>query len=772
VIEVVGVRILSPYYGNTIYSVSSVISVILAALSLGYYIGGYLADRYPSLKWFYGIILASGLGVLLLQLSVYFFLPLIGYSLSFTTGPLISSLILFFVPSFLLGTLSPYAIKLQKTITPEIGIGRLSGEIFFWSTLGSIFGSLFTGFFLIPSFGINQIVFGVGILLILISTIAILSMRIEKNTMSKVVVLLAISLGAIFVLPLFRTKETIVYGRDGLYEKILIYDGLFEGRPTRFFQQDRSYSGAMFLESDELVYDYTKYYALYRVFKQDIKDVLVIGGGAYSIPKAILSELPYTNVNVSEIEPLLFDLAKKYFRVPEDKRLINFVEDGRHLLHDNEKKYDMIFSDVYYSLFSIPSHFTTVEFFQIAKNRLNSDGIFVANLIGTLSQKSPSLILSEIRTFQEVFPNSYFFAVDSPNYPGIQNIIFVGYNSDKKIDFNSSLIKDSQYELIRSLGKKLIDLTQFDLYSYPLMTDNYSPTEFMTSKLLKEENFQKVPLVQGDKILSLINKQLQYGPRFQSAPGHEEIKIFLISETNNLSHKTKIQEWEHASNDGPRETLTNIIGSFYPEKQERIIIGTHYDSKKFAENEEEKKDSPVPGANDSASGTAILLEIARYFAISKQEPRVGIDIVFFDGEEGEENLLDNSQWKPLGSTYFSEHLNEVYGEKKPASGLIIDMVCDKNLNISKEKSSVENAGKQVELFWEIAKKYYPNNFNSQIDYMILDDHTPLNRVGIPTFLVIDFDYPYFHTTEDTIDKCSAESLEVVANSVLNYIYAL
>src|SRR3989344_7026318 len=168
IIEIVATRILSPYYGNTMFTVSSVIGIVLAALSVGYYFGGKYADKYPREKVFYSIILISGLSVILLHLLTLFLLPSLGYGLSIVSGPIISAIILFFTPSLLLGTLSPFAIKLQKQYFPEKGIGSITGEIFFWSTLGSIFGSLLAGFVLIPQFGISQIILAVAIILIIL----------------------------------------------------------------------------------------------------------------------------------------------------------------------------------------------------------------------------------------------------------------------------------------------------------------------------------------------------------------------------------------------------------------------------------------------------------------------------------------------------------------------------------------------------------------------------------------------------------------------------
>lgn len=771
VIEIVATRILSPYYGNTIFTVSSVISIVLAALSVGYYFGGKLADKNPSEKVFYSIILGSGLSVLLLNLLTLFLLPLLGYGLSIISGPIISAVILFFIPSLLLGTLSPFAIKLQEQHFPEKGIGTITGEIFFWSTLGSIFGSLLAGFVLIPKFGISKIILAVATVLIILGLLPLVKIGIRKKSLLKVILFCIISVLLISASSTVKGNN-IVYSRDGIYEKITIYDGKYAGRPVRFFKQDRSGSGAMFLDSDELVFDYTKYYALYKVFKPDTKTALVIGGGAYSLPKVLLKDLPEATVDVSEIEPSLYELAQKYFKVVKTEHLNSYTDDGRRLLHDTNKTYDLIFSDVYYSLFSIPAHFTTQEFFKIAKVQLNKDGMFIANLIGDLSRQGPSLIMSEIKTFQTVFPNSYFFAVDGPYKIGSQNIIFVGYNSNKKIDFNDPKITKDENTVIQSLGEKVIDLDRFEFSKYPILTDNYSPVEYLTAGVLKR-SFIEQNLIDGNEILALIDQQLRYGPRYLSASGHEKVQKFIIAEMNALTQETKIQKWQHTSPDGQKHELTNIIGRFSPTKENRIILSTHYDSKKFADKDVQKRDQPVPGANDSASGVAVLLDLARILANSHRTPGVGVDIVFFDGEEGEENQgKDYTNWKPLGSTYFAEHLSDIYGNNKPSSGVVLDMVCDKDLGISKDGASVKNAPLQTAAFWKVARKIDSNVFRDQVGLEFRDDHTPLNQAGIPSLLVIDFEYPPFHTTNDTKDKCSAKSLETIASAVLNYVYVI
>lgn len=486
IIEVVATRILSPYYGNTVFTVSSVLGVVLAALSVGYYFGGRFADKYPFEKYFYLIILCGGLSVALLYLLMLLVLPSIGYILPTTTGPVMSSLLLFFLPASLLGLLSPFAIKLHQQNLRNKGTGQASGEIFFWSTLGSIFGSFFAGFVLIPWLGIRQIIFAVALALILLGLVPLLKIGFLKKyvliiTFLAVLVIVSIS-------QLIEEQEHVLYRQDGLYEEIIIYDSEYSGKPTRFFVQDTSMSGAMFLNSDSHVFDYTKYYSLYKIFAPHTKEALVIGGGAYSIPKALLNDLPQASVDVSEIEPELQTLAQNYFSLPSTSRLNNYTQDGRRLLYDTNKRYDFIFSDVYYTVNSIPTHFTTQEFFKLAQERLSDKGLFVANVIGNLSSQKPSFTMSEIRTFKSVFPNSYFFATKDPSSDEIQNIIFVGLNSKETIDLNSPALANHEDQIIRSLAKQSISLNESSLNEHLLLTDNFAPVERLVAPLLKRNS--------------------------------------------------------------------------------------------------------------------------------------------------------------------------------------------------------------------------------------------------------------------------------------------
>lgn len=484
VVEIVANRILSPYFGSTIFTVSSVISVVLAALSLGYYLGGRFADRKPTWTAFYSIVLAGGISVFILYWLQILLLPSLGNMLPLTFGPLVASVLLLFIPSFTLGMLSPFAIKLQQLANKDQGIGTISGEIFFYSTLGSIFGSLLAGYVLIPHVGVRAAIMGVGVVLVALGIGPLLALGVDKRFLRKLC--FVIGAGVLVSLLVNPIPPQTVYSHDGIYEKIAIRDGMHKGKPTRFLFQDRSASGAMYLDSDELVYGYTQYYVLHELFTPQVTRALVIGGGAYSIPKALLHDLPDATVDVSEIEPSLVKLSEQYFNLPkDDPRLNHFIEDGRRHLHDTTKPYDVIFGDAYHSLYSVPTHLTTKEFFETVYDKLNDNGIFIMNIIGSLDPQPPSVVLSELRTLQSVFPNVYLFAVDSPNILDVQNLVVVAHKNEQKMVFDEQLLQTNQHAIIQNLAKQQVRLEPLNLENYPLVTDDFAPVEYWTAQLLR-----------------------------------------------------------------------------------------------------------------------------------------------------------------------------------------------------------------------------------------------------------------------------------------------
>jgi spermidine synthase len=473
VVEITAIRMLAPYFGNSIFTISSVIGIILAALGLGYYLGGSLADRKPSAVWFFSLIVIAGFSVLLLQFLNAALLPAIAYKLSLIDGPLIVSFLMFFLPAMFLAMLSPFAITLLHAREADKGVGNASGLVFFWSTLGSIVGSLATGFLLIPHWGIGSIVAGTGSGLVLLGGAGLLATRkLPKN--------LPVGPGASG--PRIRRAlrqagmaDGVVFAADGLYERIVIRDMPYRGRSARVLLQDLNVSGGLVLDDGSMAFDYTRYFDLYRLFTPELKTALAIGGGAYTVPRSILRESPRAIVDVAEIDPSLHALARRYFDLPDDARLRNHVTDGRRFLHDTEERYDLIFSDAFRSFISAPPQFATLEFFRLARSRLREDGVLIANFYGSLAPDTRAAIYSVLRTMRAAFPQVYVIATAGPASEELQNFIFVGHNAsnpDRRADLGRAAALEWR------AADALLD-------SYPVLTDDFAPVEYYAANAIR-----------------------------------------------------------------------------------------------------------------------------------------------------------------------------------------------------------------------------------------------------------------------------------------------
>ncbi len=264
---------------------------------------------------------------------------------------------------------------------------------------------------------------------------------------------------------------------------------------------------------------------------------------------------------------------------------------------------------------------------------------------------------------------------------------------------------------------------------------------------------------------SYLEKQVSFGPRYPGSKGHFEAKKYLIAELRRYADRVDTQNFTSFG-----YQLTNIIAIFSPEGEakERILLAAHWDTRPHADEDPSKKrrSEPVIGANDGASGVAVLLEIARI--LSSQDLEREVIIVLFDGEDAgtwfdPDNPLDND-WL-LGSKYFAKNMSQYL----PDYAILIDMIGDKDLNIHKERYSLAYAPDIVDMVWNTAQKLGYHQFEDIIGSAIMDDHLPLIVAGVKCIDIIDFDYPYWHTTGDTSDKCSPESLRMVGEVLLDII---
>jgi glutaminyl-peptide cyclotransferase len=256
----------------------------------------------------------------------------------------------------------------------------------------------------------------------------------------------------------------------------------------------------------------------------------------------------------------------------------------------------------------------------------------------------------------------------------------------------------------------------------------------------------------GQRAYQDVLTQMDFGPRTVGSEAHDKALAWMQNELKKAGWTVEIQSTERMGH-----PIQNLI-AYRGKEPAQIIIGAHYDSRLVADQDQGPgSNAPVPGANDGASGVAVLLELAR----TLPRDTVPVELVFIDAEDN--GNIAGWDWL-LGSQAFVESLTT-----KPRAAIIVDMIGDADLNIYKERNSDPAL---VEAIWaEAAALGYEKYFIPSYKYSMLDDHTPFLEAGIPAVDIIDFDYPYWHTSEDTADKVSAQSLEIVGKTLWAWVVA-
>ncbi len=273
----------------------------------------------------------------------------------------------------------------------------------------------------------------------------------------------------------------------------------------------------------------------------------------------------------------------------------------------------------------------------------------------------------------------------------------------------------------------------------------------------------------GRAAMQDIREQLSFGRRAMGWPGHEKTIGMIRAAFAKMGVPTTLQTWTEQTPTGPK-AMTNVIARFDPSNPRRLVLGTHFDSIVRAYADPRDPQAPMPGANNSASGVALLLETAR--VLHRARPAVGVDFIFFDGEEGPRSLgAGDPDWRALGSPHFVRSIAAFYPKRLPEQAVIFDMVCYRAVKLAPELSSVQSAPRLVQRFWSIGKTRARGIFGDEpTRYPISDDQNAFQSVGVPSFLVIGFEYaPYFNTTADTIDKCSPDVLQALGETLVAYV---
>ena len=504
-LEFAASRLLTPVFGSSIYTWGSLIGVVLVGLSMGYHVGGRLADKNPDFGKFCSILFSSGLYVVLIPLmssTVIDFTSKIvldvpsgndgGYN---NLNSLVATFILLAIPTFLLGMISPYAIKLATKTLDRLG--NISGNLYSVSTIGSIAGTFVTVFVLIPVLEINYILYGLGFLLLISSLVGL---RVFPK-------ILALSLVFIFSVSMVFDEFQVVsldlknmhihpgillFETETLYSHLDVVDRYNPGNNRELLLNGFSHSRMDKDDPYSLVIDYTKFFPLGLELNNDAKKVLFIGGGGFSGPKYFLQNHPNILVDVVEIDPAVVKVAKEYFYLDdENPNLRIFTQDAREFVASNQEKYDIIILDAFSKSY-VPFHLMTMEFYKLLFDRLTSDGVVISNHIGSTNDKqdTSSLYRANLKTMLEVFPKVYVFPTEH-FANSIQNIILASTKSgDTALNDLTEKEGNAQIQKEATTATNDINYENYVLNTsgintndVPILRDQYAPVENLLNPL-------------------------------------------------------------------------------------------------------------------------------------------------------------------------------------------------------------------------------------------------------------------------------------------------
>lgn len=467
VLELTATRILSPYVGTSNIVWTSIIGIILASMSLGYYFGGILSDKRPDSKILSLIILITGVYIGLIPLMEVSVIHFLSESItSLKVGSLVCSIILFAIPSLLLASVYPYCMKLKEIEKDDIG--KISGRLSFYSTLGSIIGTFLTGFVLLPLIGNKMIIMLIAIISLLLSFV--INRNNIKNILLVILGVIVVFLSYVLSIKIiYYNNENLLLDKDTEYNRVFVSDlydnNRYIGRELRVGKQRQS------LHNDDLanIY-YYNYFDLMKYFNPDFENVLLIGAGAYSYPILFAETYPDKNLDVVEIDGQFIEIAKKYFEYEGYNNVNTITQDGRGYLNKNEKKYDVILLDAYKET-TAPFELTTMEAINEIKKSLTDDGVIITNIMGATVGENSMFLKSEYKTYKEQF-DEVFLMTYYPNNDDVRPNILVGFkNYDQPyIDMIENELKDTVINDFE-VGEEAI-----------ILTDDYAPVEYYISK--------------------------------------------------------------------------------------------------------------------------------------------------------------------------------------------------------------------------------------------------------------------------------------------------
>ena len=480
-LEMIGSRILAPYFGNSIFVWGSLISIFLAALTLGYYLGGVVADRWPRAQVMAAMVAAAGI----LIFTLPFLYPAVNRAIAQNGlgprwDPLLASIVLFLVPSIFLGTISPFAVRLAARAVAEVG--TTAGLLYAISTAGSILGTLLTAFYLIGVAGVARIVHLLGLVLVLLAAGMLLAGR--RRVVAAALAVLAVLGGWLGLRGRAAADPGVVFEMDSFYHHIKVSD---EG-DARVMDFDNLRQSGMFKDDPprlKLIYSY--YMTLAFAFRPDPTDAVVVGLGGGSLPKAYHKAFPNLRIDAVEIDPQVLRVASAYFALQQDPRLRVHVQDGRLFFLKTDRRYDLVFLDAYNSD-TVPFHLVTREYHREIKARLKPDGVLAVNLISGVVGPRSKFFRAVYKTLTQTFAEVYVFPVrwfGNEIPAGLTNVILVATDARPRLTLEEiarrAALLGTRLLSPTELREKALHLLEepVPVSDVPVLTDDYAPVDLL-----------------------------------------------------------------------------------------------------------------------------------------------------------------------------------------------------------------------------------------------------------------------------------------------------
>jgi spermidine synthase len=478
VIELLGTRLIAPFYGASLYVWSSLISVTMIALAVGYFVGGRWADRAQRT----GLSLIIALAALFTLLIPWVTRPVLLATdpLGLRGGAFTSALVLFFPSLTLLGMVGPFAIKLATSQLD--GVGSSSGTIYAVSTLGSVIGTLLLGFFLFPWVGSRQILVSLGLLLLVLALVVAV---FEQKRFGKTIAVLPCTILALAGLCLVPKivgaghvppdgRFNVLSERESLYGFVRVIEQ--SSRDLRFLTSDASMIGAANISDGVNRLTYQDIVALIPAIKPSIKKALLIGQGAGHMAMTLRDKYGIVT-DTLEIDPAVADAASNYFGFKPNGKAI--VGDARYEIRHLTGPYDLIIHDCFTGG-SEPSHLLTVETLQQLQGLLVPQGIVALNFVAFGQGEGQQALASVSKTVAQVFPNQSLFVSE----PGEDFNDYIFLASSQPINLTSPVLNTEQAEW---LDKRKFTV---DVSNGIVLTDNLNPLEHLQTR--KSEHYRHV----------------------------------------------------------------------------------------------------------------------------------------------------------------------------------------------------------------------------------------------------------------------------------------